>query len=287
MAALNSYDAVLAALEAGAGQEVFFSKTAAAAQVAGAFHTAWAYSGYPSAGSWAGAGGSTTATFVTCDSSTVGAMPITSPTTASATNPRIVTAGGMVNTAVAGTLMLVDRIADTGPLTTAAGGTCTVTMPAGGWARYTDGVGVMAYVESLSGTPTANAVVSLVYTNPLAVGSRVSGSATVVAAHTHRIFGTSGPFIAPQGTDTGFKSIESISVATAAALNIAVVVCKPLLMLPATTAYYYSERDLVIQTPKLPKLPVAADATSCLQWVFYAGAATTPILTGSISTVTA
>lgn len=287
MAALNSYDAILAALEAGQGEEVFFTKTAAAAQVAGVFHTSWAYTGTPSAGTWVGAGGATAATLVTCDNTTVGALPITSPSTASGTNPRILTVGGMVSTAVAGTLMLVDRIADSGALTTAAGGTCTITMPVGGWARYTNGLGVMVFVESLGAAPASGSVFTLGYTNTDSVASRVSGAATT-AATAHRVYGGSGsPWIPLQGTDKGIKSVESFTCTTVTAANVALVVCKPLLMLPATTAYYYSERDLVIQTPKMPKLPVSADTSSCLQWVFLAGAATTPTLIGSISLVAA
>lgn len=285
MPAPTSYDAILSALSAGMGQEVFFSKTAPAAQVAGAFHTSWAYTGIPSAGAWLGAGGSTGATLVTADSSSVGALGIVSPSTASAANPYVVAMGATPSTAVAGTLMLIDRLADTGPLSTSAGGTCTLTMPVGGWARYTDGVGVAAFVESLTGIPNASTVVGLNYTNTAATAGRVSSTATVVAG-AHRVVGSSGPFIGLQGTDTGIKSIESISVTSVAALNIAVVVYKPLLMLPCVTANYYTERDMVIQTPKLPKLNVSADKTACLQWIFFAGAATTPVIVGSLSTVT-
>lgn len=283
----TSYDAILAAMSAGGGQDVFFSKTAPAAQVAGAFHTSWAYTGIPSAGAWMGAGGAAAATLVTCDSSSTGALAIVSPTSASATNPYVASAGAMPTTSVLGTLMLVDRIADTGALTTAAGGTCTLTMPGGGWARYTDGVGVFAFVEALSSVPGAGSVVSLNYTNTGSTAGRISSSATTVATQ-HRVFGSSGPFMALQGADSGIKSIESISVTSVAASNIAVVVYKPLLIVPCVTANYYTERDLVIQTPgKFPKLHVAADNTACLQWIFFAGAATTPTITGSVATVTA
>jgi len=285
MTAPTSYDSIIAALGAGAGQDVLFSKVAPAAQVAGVFHTSWAYTGIPTAGAWAGAGGSTAATMVTCDSTTVGAISIVSPTTASATNPYITGVEAMPTTSVLGTLMLVDRIADTGALTTASGGTCTITMPGGGWARYTDGIGVMAFVESLTGVPTASAVVALNYTNPAATAGRIASGATIAAA-AHRAFGSSGPYLALQGADNGIKSIESISLTTAAALNIAVVVCKPLVAIPCVTAMYVTGRDLVIQTPKLPKLNVATDKTACLQWIFLANAATTPTLIGSVTTVT-
>lgn len=286
MPGFNSYDAIINSLTVGgSGQEVFFSKTAPAAQVLGAFHTSWAYTGVPSAGTWAGSGGSTAATLVSCDNTTVGALSIVSPTTVSNTNPYIVAAGAVPSTTVLGTLMLIDRLADTGALTTSAGGTCTLTMPGGGWARNTDGVGVMAYVESLTSVASAASVLTLGYTNPGATSSRVSASATTVSG-AHRIIGSSGPYFSLQGSDSGIKSIESISVTGVSALNIAVVVCKPIFMLPCVTANYYTERDFVIQTPKLPKLNVAADKTACLQWIFFAGAATTPVIMGSVSTVT-
>lgn len=285
MPTLTSYDAILNALAAGMGQEIFFSKTAPAAQVAGAFHTSWAYTGVPTAGAWLGAGGAAAATLVTADSNSLGALPLVSPTTASATNPAIIAAGALPSTSVLGTLMLVDRLADTGALTTTAGGTCTLTMPSGGWARNTNGIGVMAFVESLTGVPSAGTVVALNYTNTDATTGRISSGATSVAG-AHRAVGSSGPFMGLQGTDRGIKSIESLSITSVTALNIAVVVCKPLLMLPCVTANYYTERDCVIQTPKLPVLGVAADKTACLQWLFFAGAATTPVITGSVATVT-
>lgn len=283
--ALQSYDAILSALAAGNGQDVLFMKTSPAVQAAGAFYSSWAHTGIPAAGGWAGAGGSTTATLVSCDSATAGAIPLVSPTTASNTNPHITTAGVVANASVAGTLMLVDRIADTGALTTASGGTCTLTMPGGGWMRNTDGIGVMAFIESLGGVPNASSVVSLSYTNTDSTAGRVSGSTTTAAA-SYRAFGTTGQFLSLQGSDKGIKSIESLSVTTTAALNIALVVCKPILMIPCITTGYYTERDMVIQTPRLPKLPVVSDKTSCLQWIYLAGGAVTPTITGSISTVT-
>lgn len=291
MPGFTSYDAILAALSSGAGQELTFSKTLPAAHVAGAFHTSWACTGYPTNGAWAGAGGNAAATWVTCSSATTGAIPIASPTTASATNPYMLSTGVMqsTGTAMAGALILIDRIADTGPLITTAGTSCTLTMPGGGWARYNDGAGVQIFMESLTTVPSVGSVATLTYTNQLGVGSHTSGTATSVAG-AHRAVGTSGPYIALQTTDTGARSVESVAIAsvTPAATSIALVACKQLLTIPCTTVGYYTERDLVIQTPKLPKLQVAADATACLQWIFVPNAATTSgaVFLGSVSTVT-
>jgi len=284
MANFNSYDSILAALEAGKGQEIYSTKVAPAAQAAGAYYSTWAYTGDPGAGSWQGTGGASAATMGVCYNTTTGALPLVSPTTASGENLRLLTAGIMSSTSIAGTAVLIDRIADTGPLATTAGGSCSITMPVGGWPRYTNGVGVVAFVESLAAVPTSGTAVTLNYTNTNSVSGRVSSTVTVAAA-SHRVFGNPGPFISPQAGDTGIKSIESISIATASALNIAVVVCKPLFVMPLTTAFYYTERDLVIQTPKLPRLPVSADSTSCLQWIIYSNAATTPVITSTISAV--
>lgn len=295
MAAPTSYDSIIAAIGAGKGQEVFFSKTTGLVHAVGTPFTGWGYGGTPAAGVWAGAGGAAAATLVTCDSSTVGGIPISSPTTASAESLYILSAGiAQMSGAqtLGGTLMLVDRLADTGPLTTAFGGSCSLTMPVATslWARYADGVGVMAYVESLETTaPTVNTTISLTYTNTGGTGSRTTGS-TTVAATKSRAMGTGAhPFLSLQSSDRGIKTIESIQVGavTPAAGTIALVVCKPLLILPSTTTGYYVERDLVIQTPKLPKLPVAADASACLQWIFIPNLGTTAgsVFSGSISVV--
>lgn len=290
--ALTSYDGILAALAAGNGQEVFYSKTFPITTAAAVHYSSWLFGGMTAAGTLAGAGGTTAATLVTCNSNTIGAIPIVSPTTASALNPYITTVGAMPSLSMAGTMILIDRLADSGVLTTGIGATCTLTMPGGGWARYTDGIGVMAFMESQAANPTATAVVAMSYTNPAATAGRIPSPATLTAV-AYKCFGsganapTATPFFTLQGNDSGMKSIESLSLTVAAAANVALVVCKPLLMIPCTTAMYYTERDMVIQTPKLPKLQVLADATACLQWIFVPNAAVaTPTIMGSVSTVT-
>lgn len=292
MPGFTSYDGILAALSAGKGQEVMYGKNFPITTAAGVYYSSWLFSGQTQAGALSGVGGSTTATLTTCNSNTVGAIPIVSPTTASGENPYLLTVGSMPTLTMAGSMILVDRIADTGLLTTASGATCTITNPGGGWARYNDGVGVMAYIESQASAPNATAVVAMSYTNTASTAGRIPTPATLTAV-AYKVFGsgsnapTGGPFFQLQGNDIGIKSIENISLTTAAALNIAVVVCKPILVLPCVTAAYYTERDLVIQTPKLPKLPVSADATACLQWIFVPNAAVAnPTIIGSVSTVT-
>lgn len=288
-----SYDAILAALSAGAGQEVQYGKNFPISTVAAVYYSSWLFAGQTQAGALMGSGGSTAATLATCDSQTTGAIPITSPSYASNTNPYILSAGCMPTLSMGGTIMLIDRLADSGLLTTAAGATCTLTQPGGGWARYTNGIGVQAFIESQAAAPTAGAVVSGSYTNPGSTAGRVPSSATISAV-AYKVFGsganapTGSPFLTLQGNDNGIKSFESLSLTTQAALNLALVICKPILMLPCTTAMYYTERDMVIQTPKLPQMPVGASGNSaCLQWIYFPNAAVaTPTVLGSVTMVT-
>ena len=291
--AFNSYDSILAAISAGNSQEVQFGKLWPVNPVAAVIYSSWLFTGQTAAGTLAGAGGTTAATLVTCNSNTVGAIPIVSPTSASATFPYILSAGAMSTLSLSGTIMLIDRIADSGVLTTASGATCTMTMPAGGvWARYPSGVGVQAFMEGQAAAPTATAVVAMSYTNTVPTAGRIPSPVTLTAV-AYKVFGsganapTGSPFFLLQGNDQGIASVQNTSMTVAAAANVALVICKPLLIIPCTTALFYTERDCVIQTPKLPKLPVTTDASACLQWLFFPNAApTTPTILGSVTLVT-
>lgn len=288
----NSYDSILAALSAGQGQDILFAKTLPAAQAAGLFYSSWAHVGFPAAAAaYQGNGGTTTAGFAQLNNVSVGAMPLVSPSSASGQNPYLLSVGSMCAAAqgMNGSMLLVDRLAETGLLSGASGNTCTLNNPVvSAWNRYSNGVGVMAFVESAFGAPATTASLQLTYTSPNNGSGRVTPAVAATAAVQHRIFGTSGPFFGLQGNDNGILSVESIALTVAAASNIALVICKPLLIIPCTAAYYYTERDTVIQTPKLPKLPVNADSSSCLQWIFLPGAATSSgaILSGQLSLVT-
>lgn len=291
MAGFTSYDSIINALTVlNKGQEARFVKTSPASEVAGATHTTWAFTGDPVPGTWIGTGGSVSTTMAHCNSTTVGALPIASPTTASGENLFITTVGAMPNVASNGMLVLVDRLADTGALTTTTGSSCIVTMPTGGaWERFGDGVGVMACVESLAGTPTAGSIFTLTYTNSDGTPARVSSQSLTSSTTLHRTYGSGLSMgFALQGADVGIQSIQSIGVSGVTPANLAIVVFKVLATIPMTSAYQYSERDLVIQTPKLPKLPIStstADTSSCLQWVVIPGTTSAVTINGSISLV--
>ena len=310
MAGFNSYDAIINAMTvSGDGQEAYFAKTAPVAMAANQYYSGWSFSGSPAVGAWAGStspGNSTTNLYPGyCDSSTSGSIPLVSPTTASAKSLFIVSANQTQNSTVAmgGTMILVDRLADTGVITTTTGNSATINagnLPltvfgasVAGWPRYSNGLGVQLFLESLNTLTTVAGGFIVTYTSAtttdvVGTGSRVTTSCSTAVSNTRSWggTGTTSPFLQLQGSDKGVQSVQSIAVTTAAtAPNIALVACKPLLMLPCINIGYTVERDCVMQTPKLPKLEVYTDKSACLQWLFFSNAASTPTVFGTVTMV--
>lgn len=135
----------------------------------------------------------------------------------------------------------------------------TLTLP-----RYTDGKGVRAFY-SLSTANGANAQnFSMSYTAPgptsgRSLGAVVANTASAVTghmSHTGVAAGNFAPFLPLSGGDAGIVSVESaqFSAASAAAGFVDLVLCKPLVALPITTAFLAAERDLLTQLPSLPRV---------------------------------
>lgn len=71
--------------------------------------------------------------------------------------------------------------------------------------------------------------------------------------------------------DYGVRSVQTLTLSAASlAGTAALVLAKPLLEIPLTTASVMTERDLLNQLPSLPKI----DDGACLTWLYMAGAAT-------------
>ncbi len=178
-------------------------------------------------------------------------------------------------------MMLIDQLAvipiTTTTLTTAQTILGTQTLP-----RYANGQGVRAYlVPSVvmgAGTPT----VRLDYTNTTPTSGRLTPATPSLPiinatspvgsiAYAGTGAGKFGPFIPLAAGDQGITSVQTIQFSatmTSGVMNL--VLCKPLLTLPITTAGVCSERDLVNQLPSMPRIYDGAN----LQWLMYAGAAT-------------
>lgn len=145
--------------------------------------------------------------------------------------------------------------------------------------RYTNGVGVRAFlvITATSGATAHN--LSMSYTNTASTAGRtlpvtVACTASAIVPHiTHS--GTAAnnyaPFLPLASGDTGIQSVQTVTLSAASgAGTAALVLARPLLTLPLTTVSIAAERDLINQLPSLPRVYDGA----CLTWLYFAGAAT-------------
>jgi hypothetical protein len=182
-----------------------------------------------------------------------------------------------VATGVPGVLMLVDmqgyypginmNIATAQTLT----GTPTL--------RYTNGVGVRAFLVVTATTGATAHNIAMSYTNQSATAGKtlpvtVACTASAIAPHiTHS--GTAAnnyaPFLPLASGDTGIQSVQTVTISAGSGSGTAaLVLARPLLSLPITTVSIAAERDLINQLPSLPRIYDGA----CLTWLYFAGAAT-------------
>lgn len=145
--------------------------------------------------------------------------------------------------------------------------------------RYTTGAWLRAYLVT---TTTAGATahnVALSYTNQAGTAGwtlpvTVACTASAITPHiTHS--GTAAnnywPFLPLASGDSGIRSVQTITMSAASgAWTAALVLCKPLIDIPLTTASVAVERDLLNQLPSLPKI----EDWACLTWLYFAWAAT-------------
>jgi hypothetical protein len=145
--------------------------------------------------------------------------------------------------------------------------------------RYTNGVGVRAFLVVTATTGATAHNIAMSYTNTASTAGRalpvtVACTASAIVPHiTHS--GTAannyGAFLPLASGDTGIKSVETVTISAASgAGTAALVLARPLLTLPITTVSIAAERDLINQLPSLPRVVDGA----CLTWLYFAGAAT-------------
>lgn len=138
----------------------------------------------------------------------------------------------------------------------------TLTLP-----RYTDGKGVRAFyaINTANGTGAQNfSFGSSGYTNSdntsgRSIGATVANTASAIVSHMSHsgvAAGNFGPFLPLAGGDAGIKSIQSaqFSAASGSAGFIDLVLCKPLVSIPLTTAFVAAERNLLTQLFSLPRI---------------------------------
>jgi hypothetical protein len=175
--------------------------------------------------------------------------------------------------------MLVDRLMDYGATATGSATTTTFgTTPTLG--RYVTGEGVKAFAEVTQLLGGTGATVQINYTNQDGVSNRTSLVATL-GNSTVGGLQTGGMFLGLQGTDTGVRSVESITIGgTPTTGYVTIVLCRPVMMLPAQ-ANAYIERDMLLQTPR----PFQSLDGSAYQWLFMSGAGTSGTFMGMLSVV--
>lgn len=165
-------------------------------------------------------------TATACDSTTVGAL--NRPLAGSGDQ---VIVGGYVQSNMADTgVVLIDRLSHQGGLSGTVTTTQTTNLPTAALTRYTSGVGVQAALEIYTALGSTDAVWTVVYTNQAGTGSR---SVSFILGFTPSL--SSFIPIPLQGTDSGVKSVESVTLtpSTGTAGNFGVTLYKPLAWMPA------------------------------------------------------
>lgn len=277
--AFTSIDDMISEITGGKFTRIDWNKiTGAAAYAAGRWYDFSALGGTPIANAWSG----TSLTYTPCNESTGNGTQIfgmrhggdVSTDTKHVLNGSAITA---VATGVPSQLMLVDmcgywpginmNVATSQSLS----GTPSL--------RYTNGVGVRAYLVVTATTGATAHNLSMTYTdqdgntgNTMPVTVACTASAiTPHITHSGTAVNNYGPFLPLASGDFGMRNVASVQLSAASgAGTAALVLAKPILTIPLTTATVASERDFVNQIPSLPRVPDGA----CLTWLYFAGAAT-------------
>jgi hypothetical protein len=275
MPGFASYDQIINALTVNnKGQSIGVMKQSFASAVAGRFTTSYVgptpmVFGTP-----------LTATQVT--QATVGVTPFTDPVSPATAH---ILSAGFSAVSTSGTILIYDLLARypfNGTVTT--GAFTTVALPARDNNGASDGLGVMAMVVNANATAVTGQTLTLNYTNSAGVAGRTSiANAFVGGGIQHRlVMDTPGWFVPLQVGDVGLRSIQSYTLsASATSTQLEIQLVRPLAYLPLSTQTgQYLERDMVLQTPRLPRLfPGFA-----LQTALHTTVGTTGVIFGNIQT---
>ena len=143
-------------------------------------------------------------------------------------------------------------------------GTHTATMYLGDRCP-TNGAGVQAFITPSAALNTGTPNIRLTYTDAAGNTGNLTPTTLPISnasapigqiEYTGTGAGKYGPFMPLAAGDTGIRSVQQFnySVTHGASGVTNVVLCRPLLMLPITTASVMSERDLINQVPSLPRV---------------------------------
>jgi len=275
MSGFLTYDEIIAAISVNArGQTYFFNKSMPASGAAGRIHSSWRRSGLPAAGT-----DPTALTARVVDDSITGALAFVNPTGGRTLHLLRALAMSSAGSPM-GTLILADRLLDYGVLDHNSNAQQNLTNDVS-LARYTDGKGVMAFLEVTTVLGGVAQNLSMNYDSDVSNGqTSVSIAMRTTAAVDEVPHGVNGVWIPLAAGDHGVKKVNHItfSAAGGGAGKSNLVLCKPLLELPLLQAGVASERDLVMQIASLPRLY----DDHALMWILVAAVSATPVLFGSL-----
>lgn len=272
-----TYDALLAALGAGREQIADFQKSMPSV-VQGRSYSSWRRAGFPGAG--------TDPTALTARQVTAaldGAIRFTNPT--GGRELRLLRALAACGTSgIQATLVLVDRLLDYGAIDHTTNSLQNLVNGVG-LPRYTDGVGVFAFLEVTTALGATAATCTLTYTNDQGAGGQTTTPATIqpstVVDGNAVSLASVGTFFPLQAGDRGIRSVQSVQFSaanTAGASNL--VLCRPRLWLPLSAQAVAVERDLVLQVSQLPKVE---DGAAFAFLLLTGASSTTPSIVGQLA----
>lgn len=270
--AIQSLDNIINAVTVGKSQKSIFQKATVngATSAAGRYHELFTANGIPVAGAFSGTAG----TAVQMTASTTGALPLgtdaVSPDNRHLLNMNVFTPTA---TGVPSKLILCDfllyypSLVVTGTPTTLTNG---VALP-----RYTNGKGVMGIVAVQSALGAASPSLTFTYTRADTGGTDTGRVATAItspvnSAPISTMFQDLGaPFIRLQAGDTGIESVQSYTIGSGTTGTVALILVKPLAVIPTFVINTIVERDYLAQIPSLPKI----EDNACLGFIMLTGAA--------------
>lgn len=127
-----------------------------------------------------------------------------------------------------GTLFIYDRLVHSSGLSGIVTTSQTTNLPTASLTRYTDGVGVLAFIELYGAVGTTATTFTCTYTNSAGLSGQISQS-QVIGGTAERAIGVMVPILLQVG-DVGVRSVESVTLAatTGTAGDFGITLMKPL-----------------------------------------------------------
>lgn len=256
LAAITTWDGVLAARNAGYLEDVICSK-ASLTTVGAAWSNFYRSTGFPGAGSYTNIPGG-----AVHNSASAGAVPLTVP---GGGRTKYLLNFGANHLSGVNVVLMVDLLVACGNIPMNASPT---TINSTALTRYTDGNGVMAILEVTTVFPIASPTMTLTYTGSVNGAGQSSATMTMTSqCAIYRLQPIGAGCVIPLASgDTGVVSVETLTLsATMASGVVALLLYKPLVFLPTLSSTSWVERSVPAALGGIQVLPVGSDsALGCL-----------------------